>query len=80
MSLRKYFDFNLLEIKLPPDEYNDLSDAHENEFSLKNWYNKQQDKQAYLLELKSYIQNNSDSFKSKDVSSLCKLLDEYEES
>lgn len=74
MTLRTYFDFNLLEIKLPPNPHNDFSDAHENGFNLQNWYNTPVDKKEHNEELGKYVSKYMTFFKQKDVESLIKTI------
>jgi len=78
MSLRNYFDFNTLEIKLPPHPYNDFSEAHQNGCDLKEWYLDTADKSQNEKHLKDYLSKNTTLFKSKEVSSLLKTLENHE--
>jgi hypothetical protein len=78
MSLRKYFDFNMLEIRLPPEPYNDFSDAHQNGLNLQNWYNQTTDKDQYINNLKSYVKKYLNFFSQKDVTGLIKILEHHE--
>lgn len=78
MCLSYYFDFDQLEIKLPPEEFNDLSDAFESGFELETWYNNKTDKLQQLASLKDYVKDYMSSFKQKDVEKLFKHINSYE--
>lgn len=79
MALRQYFDFDVLEIKMPPNKHNDLSKAFEAGEDLRNWYNKKLDRARFLSKVKDYVTTNSSSFKQKDVESLLKTIANYEQ-
>ena len=78
LSLIKYFNFNQIEIRLPPNSYNDLSDAHRDNYSLQSWRNQEVNAEEYIKNLKSYIISHKDFFKQKDVESLMKILKNYD--
>jgi hypothetical protein len=78
MALRLYFDFDCIEIKMPPDGYNDLFEAHQAGHNLESWYNKEVDKKEYLESLHSYVKKYMNLFKQKDAASLIKLIENYE--
>jgi hypothetical protein len=77
MSLRSFFDFEKIEIKMPPYPFNDFSDAHQNGFNLKNWYNNEIDRGAYLNELMEFVVKHKPYFKVKESDSLIKFLENY---
>lgn len=78
MSLRSYFDFDTLEIKLPPEPYNDFSEAHEAGYNLQDWHSSNLDRKQYLEDLKKYITKYMTFFKQKDVESLLKTISNHE--
>ena len=78
MALRSYFDYDNLEIKLPPNPHNDLSDAHQNGFNLQTWYNTPTDRSKYESDLKAYVTKYMTFFKQKDVSSLLRIINSHE--
>jgi hypothetical protein len=78
MSLRPYFDFDCLEIRMPPEGFNDLSDAYQSGEDLKSWYNTETDKKNYLQNLHSYVKKYMNFFKQKEAASLIKLIENYE--
>ncbi len=78
MSLRQFFDFDRIEIKLPPYPYNDFSEAFQAGHNLKDWYNQQINQKEYAKELGEFVENNKNKFKPKDANSLLKFLDNYE--
>jgi hypothetical protein len=78
MALRSYFDFDTLEIKLPPDCYNDFAEAHENNINLKEWNDKTLDRKQYIEDLKQYVTKHMTLFKQKEVESLFKTISNHE--
>lgn len=78
MALRNYFDFDTLEIKLPPNPYNDFSEAHQNGFNLFDWQNSEVNKKQYIEDLKEYVIKYMTFFKQKDVESLLKTISNHE--
>lgn len=78
MTLRSYFDFETLEIKLPPNPYNDFSEAHEAGADLNKWHATELDRKLYLEELKQYVTKYMTFFKQKDVESLLKTISNHE--
>jgi hypothetical protein len=78
MSLRPYFDFDCLEIRMPPKGFNDLSDAYQGGENLQSWYNSEIDKKQYLSDLHFYVKKYINLFKQKEVESLINLIENYE--
>lgn len=78
MTLRSYFDFDTLEIKLPPYPYNDFSEAHEANFDLLKWQNTDLNRKQYMEDLKEYVTKYMTFFKQKDVESLLKTISNHE--
>lgn len=78
MMLRPYFDFDSIEIKMPPEGFNDFSEAYQNGYKLEKWYNEEINKSEYLKNLLIYLKKNSKAFKPKEVESLIKLIENYE--
>jgi hypothetical protein len=78
MALRPYFDFDSIEIRMPPEGFNDLSDAYQNGHNLESWYNKGIDKKEYLANLHAYVTKYMNFFKQKEAASLIKLIENYE--
>lgn len=78
MALRGYFDFDTIEIKLPPYPYNDFSDAFESGYNLENWYNTPVNRQDYIKSLRDYLETEASDFKPKDVAALLKTINNYE--
>ena len=74
----KYFNFDQIEISLPPKPYNDFSDAHQDKYDLQSWHKQEIDRKKYIENLKYYIHNNKTVFKQKDVESLMKILKNYD--
>ncbi len=78
MTLRQYFDFDMLEIKLPPNNHNDFAEAFAAGEDLKSWYNQPIDRAAFLKETREYVTRYMNSFRQKDVESLLKTIANYE--
>lgn len=78
MSLRPFFDFDQIQIKLPPHPHNDFSEAFQSGYNLEDWYNSEVDSKTYRNELLEFIQNNKHRFKLKEVQSLIKFLQNYD--
>lgn len=78
LSLIKYFNFDQIEIRLPPQSYNDFSDAHQDKYNLQSWRNQEIDRKKYIENLKYYVHNHKTIFKQKDVESLMKILNHYD--
>jgi hypothetical protein len=78
LSLIPYFDFESLEISLPPQPHNDFSDAYISGVDLKKWYNTEIQRHAFIKSLETFIKNNSQFFKPKEVASLNKIIKNYE--
>jgi hypothetical protein len=76
--LIKYFNFDQIEIRLPPQSYNDFSDAHQDKYNLQSWLNQEIDRKKYIENLKYYVHNHKTIFKQKDVESLMKILNHYD--
>jgi len=78
MSLRTYFDFDSLEIKLPPYPYNDFFEAHQAGINLNDWHDSSLDRKQYMEDLKEYVTKYMTFFKQKDVESLLKTISNHE--
>jgi hypothetical protein len=78
MSLSAYFDFDSLEVKLPPHPHNDLSEAYQSGYNLKTWYNTEKNRAEYLKNLHMYIKKNMPSFPKKQAAALLTLIENYE--
>ena len=78
MGLRPYFDFDTIEIRLPPNPHNDFSDAHQAGLNLQDWYNQVVDKPKYIEDLGKYVTKYMTFFKQKEVEALMKTLKNYE--
>ncbi len=74
MALRKYFDFDTLEIRFPPDQFNDFSEAFQNGKNLQEWYSQDIDRKEYIEDLRKYVTKYMSSFKQEDVESLLKAI------
>ena len=74
LNLLPYFDFNCIEINLPPESYNDFSDAFNSGVDLKKWYNTPVDRSQFIKELITFVAANKQKFKEKDLSMLRKVL------
>jgi hypothetical protein len=80
LTLLPYFDFDRLEIKMPPSPHNDLFDAYTSGVDLKNWYNTPVDRTVFIQELKDTVSENQRAFNPKEVKILNKILKNYEQS
>jgi hypothetical protein len=78
LSLLPFFDFENIEINLPPNSHNDFSDAYTSGVDLKKWYNSSVDRSLFIQELKSFIDENPQTFKTSETSLLRKILKNYE--
>lgn len=78
LSLLPYFDFDSIEIKLPPDNQNDFFDAFLSGSNLKNWYNTPTDRKLFIKNLKEFTKEHSKLFKPKEISLLNKILNNYD--
>lgn len=74
LNLLPYFDFNCIEINLPPDNHNDFSDAFTSGLDLKKWYNTPVDRSQFIKQLVTFVSANKQKFKEKELSALRKVL------
>jgi len=58
LNLLPYFDFNCIEINLPPQSHNDFSDAFNSGVDLKKWYNTPVDRSQFIKELITFVAAN----------------------
>jgi len=74
LNLLPYFDFNCIEINLPPENHNDFSDAFTSGLDLKKWYNTPVDRSQFIKQLVTFVSANKQKFKEKELSALRKVL------
>lgn len=74
LNLLPYFDFNCIEINLPPENHNDFSDAFTSGLDLKKWYNTPVDRSKFIKQLVTFVSANKQKFKEKELSALRKVL------
>ena len=74
LNLLPYFDFNCIEIVLPPENHNDFSDAFTSGLDLKKWYNTPVDRSQFIKQLVAFVSANKQKFKEKELSALRKVL------
>lgn len=74
LNLLSYFDFNCIEINLPPENHNDFSDALASGLDLKKWYNTPVDRSQFIKRLVTFVSANKQKFKEKELSALRKVL------
>jgi hypothetical protein len=74
LNLLPYFDFNCIEINLPPENHNDFSDAFTSGLDLKKWYNTPVERSQFIKQLVAFVSANKGKFKEKELSVLRKIL------
>jgi len=74
LNLLPYFDFNCIEINLPPENHNDFSDAFTSGLDLKKWYHTPVDRSQFIKQLVTFVAANKQKFKEKELSTLRKVL------
>ena len=67
LNLSNYFDLDKLLIKFPPKGANDFGEAHENDYNIINWHDKQVDQIEQRRYIVDYVQNNRSAFSQKHI-------------
>ena len=73
LKLSRYFDLDVLSIKLPPNKQNDMGDAHENSCDLVAWSKEEVDIKKQRQFISNFVAEQSQKFSKSDIKKARKL-------
>ena len=73
LKLSRYFDLDILSIKLPPNKHNDIGDAHEDSCDLFAWSKEEVDIKKQRQFISNFVARQSQKFSKSDIKKARKL-------
>ena len=67
LKLSRYFDLDVLSIKLPPNGHNDIGDAHEDSCDLVAWSKEVTDREKQRQFISEFVVKQSQKFSKSDI-------------